>query len=71
MQEPVRQVPFREILEILTPMRTAPADGTRMKIWQCFDNLPAQQWFWTTDARIALFNKGACESNIAVNGLVN
>lgn len=32
-----------------------------MKIWQCFDNLPAQQWFLTTDARIALFGKGALD----------
>ncbi|KAJ8701683.1 hypothetical protein PTI98_000445 [Pleurotus ostreatus] len=29
-----------------------------MKIWECFDNLPAQQWFLTADDRIALENQG-------------
>jgi len=29
-----------------------------MKIWQCFDNLPAQDWFYTDDKRIALTNQG-------------
>ncbi|KAL0955591.1 hypothetical protein HGRIS_001827 [Hohenbuehelia grisea] len=37
-----------------------PGSGTLMKIWQCFDNLPAQQWFHTGDNRIALENKGQC-----------
>ncbi|KAF9495580.1 hypothetical protein BDN71DRAFT_1447228 [Pleurotus eryngii] len=31
-----------------------------MKIWECFDNLPAQQWFLTVDDRIALENQGLC-----------
>ncbi|KAF8914421.1 ricin B lectin domain-containing protein [Gymnopilus junonius] len=31
-----------------------------MKIWQCYDNLPAQQWYYTDDNRIALEGKGLC-----------
>ena len=31
-----------------------------MKIWQCYDNLPAQEWYYTTDNRIALENQGFC-----------
>ncbi|EKM78024.1 hypothetical protein AGABI1DRAFT_129805 [Agaricus bisporus var. burnettii JB137-S8] len=38
----------------------APADGTTMKIWECFDNLPAQDWFYTDDQRFALTNQGFC-----------
>lgn len=30
-----------------------------MKIWQCYDNLPAQQWFYTNDNRIRLNGKGS------------
>lgn len=37
-----------------------PGNGTGMKIWQCFDNLPAQQWYYTSDNRIALYSKGLC-----------
>ncbi|KAF9443568.1 carbohydrate-binding module family 13 protein, partial [Macrolepiota fuliginosa MF-IS2] len=37
---------------------TSPTNGTPMKIWTCFDNLPAQEWFYTGDDRIALFNQG-------------
>ncbi|KAF9556255.1 hypothetical protein CPC08DRAFT_694670 [Agrocybe pediades] len=37
-----------------------PANGVGLKIWQCFDNLPAQQWFFTNDNRIALENQGQC-----------
>ena len=29
-----------------------------MKIWQCYDNLPAQAWFYTADNRVALTGKG-------------
>lgn len=29
-----------------------------MKIWECFDNLPAQDWFYTDDKRVALTNQG-------------
>lgn len=27
----------------------APADGTRLKIWQCFDGAPQQTWFFADD----------------------
>ncbi|KAF8903451.1 G-X-X-X-Q-X-W domain-containing protein, partial [Gymnopilus junonius] len=37
---------------------STPANGVSMKIWECFDNLPAQQWFYTDDNRIALENQG-------------
>ncbi|KAL4268545.1 Carbohydrate-binding module family 13 protein [Pleurotus pulmonarius] len=39
---------------------SSPGNGVGMKIWQCFDNLPAQQWFLTDDNRIALENQGLC-----------
>ncbi|KAG9222069.1 hypothetical protein CCMSSC00406_0008054 [Pleurotus cornucopiae] len=39
---------------------SSPANGVGMKIWECFDNLPAQQWFLTDDNRIALENQGLC-----------
>lgn len=46
-----------------------PANGVGMKIWQCFDNLPAQDWFYTADDRVALTNQGFCldltDGNIA------
>jgi hypothetical protein len=31
-----------------------------MKIWECFQDLPAQEWFYTEDLRIALTNQGFC-----------
>ncbi|KAF4573626.1 Ricin B lectin domain-containing protein [Pleurotus pulmonarius] len=39
---------------------SSPGNGVGMKIWQCFDNLPAQQWFLTDDSRIALEDQGLC-----------
>ncbi|KAL4265377.1 Carbohydrate-binding module family 13 protein [Pleurotus pulmonarius] len=39
---------------------SSPGNGVGMKVWQCFDNLPAQQWFFTDDNRIALENQGLC-----------
>lgn len=36
----------------------APANAVGSKIWTCYDNLPAQQWFYTADNRIALENQG-------------
>ncbi|KAF8810387.1 hypothetical protein BYT27DRAFT_7186611 [Phlegmacium glaucopus] len=39
---------------------STPGNGVGMKIWQCFDNLPAQQWVYTDDNRIALENQGQC-----------
>ena len=40
------------------PVSIAPANGVQLKIWQCYDNLPAQQWYYTGDNRIALENQG-------------
>ncbi|KIJ34538.1 carbohydrate-binding module family 13 protein [Sphaerobolus stellatus SS14] len=37
-----------------------PASGIPMKIWQCFDGLPQQSWFYTDDERIAVTNQGLC-----------
>ncbi|KAF7770762.1 hypothetical protein Agabi119p4_6736 [Agaricus bisporus var. burnettii] len=37
-----------------------PLLGTPMKIWQCLENLPAQEWFLTSDDRIALVDRGLC-----------
>ncbi|KAL0952119.1 hypothetical protein HGRIS_008748 [Hohenbuehelia grisea] len=39
---------------------STPGNGVGMKIWQCYDNLPAQQWYLTDDNRIALQNQGLC-----------
>ncbi|KAF9473924.1 G-X-X-X-Q-X-W domain-containing protein [Pholiota conissans] len=39
---------------------SSPANGVGLKIWQCYDNLPAQQWYYTLDNRIALEAKGFC-----------
>jgi len=39
---------------------STPGNGVQMKIWECFDNLPAQEWFYTEDNRIALLNQGLC-----------
>ncbi|KAF7796197.1 hypothetical protein EIP86_007371 [Pleurotus ostreatoroseus] len=38
----------------------SPANGVQMKIWQCYDNLPAQEWYYTDDNRVALENQGFC-----------
>ncbi|KAJ2935517.1 hypothetical protein H1R20_g1575, partial [Candolleomyces eurysporus] len=37
-----------------------PNSGTQLKIWTCYNNLPAQQWWYTDDNRIALQNRGFC-----------
>jgi len=39
---------------------TNPVSGTYMKIWKCYDNLPAQAWHYTNDNRIALTGRGQC-----------
>ncbi|KAF7796196.1 hypothetical protein EIP86_007370 [Pleurotus ostreatoroseus] len=39
---------------------STPGNGVQMKIWQCFDGLAAQEWFYTDDNRIALTNQGLC-----------
>lgn len=42
-----------------THLFQAPGNGVGMKIWQCYDNLPAQQWYYTADNRIALEGQGS------------
>jgi hypothetical protein len=37
---------------------TSPTSGSKMKIWDCYDGLPAQQWWYTDDNRIALEGQG-------------
>ena len=37
----------------------APANGVAMKIWQCYDNLAAQQWVYGNDNKITLEGKGS------------
>ncbi|KAJ3512418.1 hypothetical protein NMY22_g15336 [Coprinellus aureogranulatus] len=39
---------------------STPGNGVQMKIWQCYDNLAAQQWYFTPDNRIALEGQGQC-----------
>ncbi|RDB19188.1 Endo-1,4-beta-xylanase A [Hypsizygus marmoreus] len=39
---------------------STPGNGIGMKIWTCYDNLPAQAWYFTDDNRIALEGKGLC-----------
>ncbi|TFK65366.1 carbohydrate-binding module family 13 protein [Pluteus cervinus] len=39
---------------------SSPQSGVGLKIWQCYDNLPAQDWYLTADNRIALTNQGQC-----------
>ncbi|KAJ3507120.1 hypothetical protein NLJ89_g6487 [Agrocybe chaxingu] len=39
---------------------STPGNGVGLKIWQCYDNLPAQQWYYTDDNRIALEGQGLC-----------
>jgi hypothetical protein len=35
-----------------------PSNNTPMKIYTCYDNLQAQQWYYTNDKRIALEGQG-------------
>ena len=35
-----------------------PGNGAEVKIWECFDNLHAQQWFFTGDSRLAVEGSG-------------
>jgi len=37
---------------------SAPANNVGMKIWTCYDNLPAQAWYYTEDNRIAVTGQG-------------
>ncbi|KAF8652201.1 hypothetical protein AX16_004504 [Volvariella volvacea WC 439] len=38
----------------------SPGSGVGMKIWQCYDDLPAQEWFYTDQATIQLDGQGQC-----------
>ncbi|KAF8890490.1 ricin B lectin domain-containing protein [Infundibulicybe gibba] len=46
--------------QLLLDAGSAPGNNVGMKIWQCYDNLPAQAWYYTNDNRIALAGKGQC-----------
>jgi len=52
---------------------SAPADGVQLKIWTCYANLPAQQWVYTADYRIALEGKGKfpsrCTSTMSMTNI--
>ncbi|KAF9466905.1 G-X-X-X-Q-X-W domain-containing protein [Collybia nuda] len=37
-----------------------PGNNVGMKIWRCYDDLPAQAWLYTTDNRIGLYNTDQC-----------
>ncbi|KAF8895130.1 carbohydrate-binding module family 13 protein [Infundibulicybe gibba] len=39
---------------------SSPGNAVGMKIWQCYDNLPAQAWTYTANNKISLNNKGLC-----------
>lgn len=39
---------------------SSPGNGGQMKIWQCYDNLPAQAWTVTLDNRIVLQGTSLC-----------
>ncbi|KAF5314651.1 hypothetical protein D9611_007089 [Ephemerocybe angulata] len=39
---------------------SSPTNGTKLKLWDCYDNLPAQSWYFTDDNRIALKDQGFC-----------
>lgn len=39
---------------------SSPGNGIGMKIWTCYDNLPAQQFYRTDDLRFAVEGKGQC-----------
>ena len=46
------------IIYTLHILRIGPASGVGLKIWQCFDNLQAQGWYYTDDQRIDLNGTG-------------
>ncbi|KAJ6587539.1 G-X-X-X-Q-X-W domain-containing protein [Mycena vulgaris] len=40
---------------------SSPGNGVDMKIWQCFDDLAAQTWFYNgVEKSLALYNQGQC-----------
>ena len=46
------------IITTALPINADPGNGVAMKIWECYDNLPAQQWIYnnSTDRTIRLAN---------------
>lgn len=49
----------------------SPANGVGMKIWTCYDNLPAQEWYYTDDNRVALENQGMSYLHCLMNTRLN
>jgi hypothetical protein len=50
---------------------TRAADGIQLKIWHCYDNIPAQQWYYADDNRLELDNQDFCmdlDNGITTNG---
>ncbi|KAF5362259.1 hypothetical protein D9756_002812 [Leucocoprinus leucothites] len=48
-----------------------PGNGVHMKIWQCFNNLPAQTWSFDNNKHIVLQGKGQCldlTNGVTTNG---
>ncbi|TRM61545.1 ricin B lectin domain-containing protein [Schizophyllum amplum] len=46
-------------------------NGMQMKLWQCYDGLAQQTWYWTDDNRIAVQGYGQCldlTSGVSSNG---
>lgn len=48
-----------------------PANGVELKIWECFPNLPAQQWVYTNDNRIALQGQGMSTNQVLIDCYLN
>jgi len=49
---------------------TRPANGVGMKIWQCYDNLPAQAWHYSDNDKLLLRGNGQC-LDLRDGGLTN
>ncbi|KAG6856806.1 hypothetical protein H0H87_000503 [Tephrocybe sp. NHM501043] len=60
MQGPVSSPLLQSSKPEISSFVKDPASGVGMKIWECFDGLPAQTWYYTDDKRIALLGKGLC-----------
>jgi len=50
-----KTLPFIHNLNLLLQ---APGNGVGMKLWQCYDNLPAQNWVYNADNQFVLSGKG-------------
>lgn len=47
-----------------------PGNGSKLHLWQCYQGLPQQQWYWTNDNRIALTGQGECATTMPRSGVV-